>query len=104
VGWPIIPGFDFSGEVEWAGSETDFNKGDKVFGFTLFGGYSSRVIIPKSQIRKLPRNISLEQGAAIPAVTATALHALSLSGSWPGPLTTSNKSVLIHSAAGGVGK
>ena len=55
------------------------------------------------QIRKLPKNITLEQGAALPAVSATALHAISLSGGWPGPLVTSNKAALIHSAAGGVG-
>jgi NADPH:quinone reductase-like Zn-dependent oxidoreductase len=103
IGWPIIPGFDFSGVVEWAGSDSGFQQGEKVFGFSLFGAYSSRVIVDMKQIRKLPKNITLEQGAALPAVSATALHAISLSGGWPGPLVTSNKAALIHSAAGGVG-
>ena len=103
VGWPIVPGFDFSGEVEHAGSDTYLSVGDRVFGFTMFGAYSSRVLVPGSQVRKVPSKLSMEQAAAIPAVAATALHALALAGAWPGPLITSNKAVMIHSAAGGVG-
>ena len=37
VGWPICPGFDVAGVVEEAGAESGFEKGDKVFGCTLFG-------------------------------------------------------------------
>ena len=103
MGWPICPGFDFSGEVEYAPKSTGLKKGQRVFGFTLFGAYSSRVLVPAEQIRPLPKRLSAEEGSAVPAVAATALHALSLSGSWPGPLITSNRAVLIHSAAGGVG-
>lgn len=103
VGWPIVPGFDVSGTVEWAGSDTNFAVGDNVFGFSMFGTYSSRLLVPAKQIRKLPPRITLPQGAAIPAVAATALHALALSGGWPKKPFTSNKAVLIHSAAGGVG-
>ena len=103
VGWPIVPGFDFAGEVEHAGSDTSFSIGDQVFGFTMFGAYSSRVLVPGAQIRKIPSTLSMEQAAAIPAVAATALHALALAGAWPGPLITANKAVMIHSAAGGVG-
>lgn len=103
VGWPIVPGFDFSGTIEWAGSESGYKTGDKVFGFTLFGAYSSRILCPAHQIRTLPPNITFEQGAAIPAVAGTALHAISLAGAWPQPILSKNKAALIHSAAGGVG-
>lgn len=103
VGWPIVPGFDVSGVVEWAGSESGFSIGEEVFGFSMFGTYSSRVILPGKQIRKLPKGVTLAQGAAIPAVAATGLHALALSGGWPRKPFTANKAVLIHSAAGGVG-
>jgi NADPH:quinone reductase-like Zn-dependent oxidoreductase len=103
VGWPIVPGFDFAGVVEWAGADTEFVEGDEVFGFTMFGAYSNHILVPASQIRKKPTNLSLEISAALPAVAATALHALSLAGGYPGPLVTRNKAALIHSAAGGVG-
>lgn len=110
VGWPIVPGFDVSGVVEWAGRETGFAAGDKVFGFTLFGAYSSSVLIPARQLRKIPMSLgsvkpalSLESAAALPAVAATALHAISQAGGWPVPIATVNKAALVHSAAGGVG-
>ena len=46
VGFPICPGFDVSGEVIYAGSEvTDLRPGDKVFGCTFFGAYSTKVRI-----------------------------------------------------------
>jgi len=112
VGWPIVPGFDVAGRIEAIPSETDpndecnkgsFKVGDLVFGCTLFGAYSSRVLVPEIQLRKIPPSITIEQAAALPAVSLTALHALSLAGHFPGQGKYSNKSILIHSAAGGVG-
>lgn len=113
VGWPICPGFDFSGRILAAGKESGFKAGDEVFGFTLFGAYSSRLLVPARQIRLIPRvptgsgsgtaAIAHEKIAGVPAVAATALHAISLTGAWPQPISTSVKACLIHSAAGGVG-
>jgi synaptic vesicle membrane protein VAT-1 len=101
VGYPIVPGFDFSGTVLWAGPSSGFAEGDEVFGCTLFGAYSSRILVPGRQIRRIPRGLSLEVAAALPAVAGTALHAVSLAGAWPNDrLLTSNTAVLIHSAAG----
>lgn len=78
VGWPIVPGFDFSGVVEEAGSDSNFQPGDEVFGFTMFGAYSSRVLVPYQQIQKISvaSKHSLEEYAGFPAVAATALHAV----------------------------
>lgn len=104
VGWPIVPGFDLSGTVLKIGAGVrDLRPGDKVFGFTLFGAYSSRLLVPAEQIRRVPPSISMQSAAALPAVAATALHAISLAGGWPMKPLTSNKAVLVHSAAGGVG-
>ena len=50
VGWPIVPGFDVAGVVEEAGEESGFQAGDKVFGCTLFGAYSTRILIPGRQL------------------------------------------------------
>eukprot|EP00602_Paraphysomonas_sp_CaronLab_P001599 CAMPEP_0185032168 /NCGR_PEP_ID=MMETSP1103-20130426/20067_1 /TAXON_ID=36769 /ORGANISM="Paraphysomonas bandaiensis, Strain Caron Lab Isolate" /LENGTH=356 /DNA_ID=CAMNT_0027567963 /DNA_START=230 /DNA_END=1300 /DNA_ORIENTATION=- len=104
VGWPIVPGFDFSGTVMWAGPSSGFEEGDAVFGFTLFGAYSSRIMVPCHQIRRVPKGLGMEVAAAVPAVAGTALHAVSLTGAWPQQkVITCNKAVLVHSAAGGVG-
>ena len=79
--------------------------GDQVFGFTLFGAYSSLLLVPGRQIRKIPqllggKVLSLESAAALPAVAATALHAISQAGAWPEKICTKNRATLVHSAAG----
>eukprot|EP00746_Dinoflagellata_sp_MGD_P123340 gnl/MRDRNA2_/MRDRNA2_58003_c0_seq1.p1 gnl/MRDRNA2_/MRDRNA2_58003_c0~~gnl/MRDRNA2_/MRDRNA2_58003_c0_seq1.p1 ORF type:complete len:464 (-),score=72.97 gnl/MRDRNA2_/MRDRNA2_58003_c0_seq1:93-1484(-) len=103
VGWPIVPGFDVSGIVEIAGKASGLKVGDKVFGVSLFGGYSTRVLIPGHQLRTVPGAFDLRRSAAIPSVAFTAIHALNLAGCWPKVSAAKNKAVLIHSAAGGVG-
>ena len=110
VGWPIVPGFDVAGVVERVGKgvqETGvLQEGDKVFGCTLFGAYSSRVVVPAIQLRKLSSSLSsltMPQAAAVPTVSLTALYALLLAGHYPQPSPHRNKSILIHSASGGVG-
>jgi synaptic vesicle membrane protein VAT-1 len=100
IGWPIVPGFDFSGKVVWAGSKSGYVIGDTVFGFTLFGAYSSQILVPAHQIRLIPKGIGLAAAAGLPAVAGTALHAVSLAGGWPQTVLTRNKAVLIHSGAG----
>ena len=106
VGWPIVPGFDVAGIIEHVDESNNdgFKKGDKVFGVTLFGSYSNRILIPKIQLRKIPNDLSFSQAASLPTVSLTALYALSLAGYFPiTNMKYSNNSILIHSAAGGVG-
>lgn len=104
VGWPIVPGFDVSGVIETKGKDvTEFRIGDEVFGCSLFGAYSSRIVIPAQQLRILPKNLTSSDAAALPAVSLTALYALKLADFWPLPSKYKNKAVLIHSCAGGVG-
>lgn len=75
-----------------------FKVGDKVFGVSLFGGYSSQIRVPQHQVFPLPDGFSFEQAAAFPAVALTAYFAMfELAHPRPG------QRVLIHSAAGGVG-
>jgi NADPH:quinone reductase-like Zn-dependent oxidoreductase len=81
VGFPIVPGFDFSGQVRWAGKKSGFAEGDKVFGFSLFGAYSDVVLVPNWQIHKTPSHIgsvpfesipkAMSIIAGVPAVAAT---------------------------------
>jgi NADPH:quinone reductase-like Zn-dependent oxidoreductase len=104
VGYPIVPGFDIAGVVEKVGSKVSKLKvGDRVFGCTLFGAYSSRVLVPEMHLRKIPSDLSIAQAASLPTVSLTALYALFLAGQYPTPSRFNNKAILIHSAAGGVG-
>lgn len=109
VGWPICPGFDVAGVVEKVGNSSSqdhgshFKPGDRVFGCTLFGAYSSKVLVPNIQMKKIPAGLSIQEAAAIPAVSLTALYALFLAGLYGSSIRLSNRAILIHSAAGGVG-
>jgi synaptic vesicle membrane protein VAT-1 len=104
VGWPICPGFDVAGTVLAVGSAvSNLKVGDRVFGCSFFGSYSTRIVIPAIQLRVIPEQLkTFAEAAAIPAVALTSLYALALAGHYPS-CKFSNKAVLIHSAAGGVG-
>lgn len=99
VGWPITPGFEVSGVVQNVGKNVSSHKvGDKVIGVTRFGGYATHVSLNQDLVFKLPSQMSLEQGAAFPAVYLTAYHAL-----FQNIVIRKGATILIHSAAGGVG-
>lgn len=99
VGWPITPGFELSGIVSKVGSKiTKFKAGDKVFGVTRFGAYTTHIALPEDFVFHLPSKLTLEQGAAFPAVYLTAYHAL-----LQNVVIRKGAKVLIHSCAGGVG-
>ena len=113
VGWPITPGFEFSGVVVDAGGDVPgrddpLARGTRVVGVTMFGGYSTHVLVPRAQLLPLPRNIPPQIAAGLPCAVLTAwyaLHLLATPGTSPGGREGSGRmrSCLIHSAAGGVG-
>lgn len=99
VGWPITPGFEFSGRVLSLGEGvTGFAVGDEVFGVTRFSAYASYIAADADLLWKRPAELSLAQAAAFPAVFLTAYHGLLQS-----VYIRRGMKVLIHSAAGGVG-
>lgn len=99
VGWPITPGFEFSGYVQAVGEGvTHLRPGDPVFGVTRFGAYASSVVVPKHQVFLAPSGIELAALAGFPAVFLTAYYPLFELSNLRG-----GDSLLVHSAAGGVG-
>lgn len=95
----FIPGLEFSGEVIAVGAEVKERKvGDKVMGATKFGGYVSHINIDHRYVLPLPEGWSLEEGAGFIVQGLTAYYALTALGNLQRGMT-----VLIHSAAGGVG-
>lgn len=99
VGWPITPGFEFSGIVTEIGpSAKDWKVGDKVYGINFFGSYTDEICVPDHQLFPLPANRSLVDFAGFPVIYITAFHALfQLVRLYP------KSHILVHSAAGGVG-
>ncbi len=102
VGWPITPGFDLAGTVAAIGpdgaGEDALAVGDRVFGVSRFGAYATRVAVPRHQLLRIPDGWTTEQAAAFPTVNLTAWYAL-IHQSRP----RAGETVLVHSAAGGVG-
>jgi NADPH:quinone reductase-like Zn-dependent oxidoreductase len=95
----FIPGLEFSGEIIALGEQVkDLQVGDKVMGVTKFGGYASHLNIKHRYAIPLPADWSLEEGAGFLVQALTAYYALTKLGNLQKGMT-----VLIHSAAGGVG-
>ena len=75
-----------------------FRPGDRVMGVTRFGAYASHLNIATPFIRKIPEGWSFQEGAAFVVQALTAWYGLVELGK-----AAAGKTVLVHSAAGGVG-
>ncbi|RMF66187.1 MAG: hypothetical protein D6743_06805 [Calditrichaeota bacterium] len=96
---PFAPGFEVSGVVDKVGEEVQsVQPGDRVIGVTRFGAYRTYLVLDQTLVRKMPPAFSFEEAAGFPTTYLTAYHGLvNLGHLQPG------ETVLIHSAAGGVG-
>jgi len=116
--YPFCPGLEFSGIA--MDSCGDFQRGDKVFGFSRFDSYADQVTAAPEVLRKLPPTWTFEQGAAFLVNALTAWHGLVTVAGMPDFTAKTNDSrqqkaaagddpkqhphvVLVHSATGGVG-
>lgn len=95
----FIPGLEFAGEIISVGAAVkEWKTGDRVMGVTRFGGYASHVNIDHRYVVALPAGWRFEEGAGFLVQGLTAYYALSELGD-----LQKGSTVLIHSAAGGVG-
>ena len=83
MGYPLIPGYEASGEVVEAGANTGYKVGDHVFVpgancydgvFGLFGGATRRLVTAKDRVTRIDAQLGA-QGALL-ALAATARHAM----------------------------
>lgn len=96
---PCVVGYEVSGVVDRVGKGvTQVKEGDRVMAMPKFGGYSDTVVVPEAQAFKMPDAMTFDEGAALPVVYLTAYTMMMFTGNLR-PRST----VLIHSAAGGVG-
>jgi NADPH:quinone reductase len=96
---PNIPGMEFAGEVESIGDAVRTCKvGDRVFGITGGGAQAEFVVVPESNLARIPAELDWVQAGAMLEVFITAHDALfTRAGLHLG------ERVLIHAAASGVG-
>jgi len=96
---PCVVGYEVAGVVDQVGPGVEgFAVGDRVFGMPRFGGYTDTLAISAEQVFHMPEKMSFEEGAALPVVYLTAYTMMMFTGN-----LRRGSSVLIHSAAGGVG-
>ena len=102
VKFPLIPGWDVSGEIDEVGSNIlNFRKGDEVYSRpdpTKNGTYAEYVVVKANLVNGKPQSIDHEKAAAVPLAGLTAWQALFDYGK-----LQSGQKVLIHAASGGVG-
>ncbi len=101
----FIPGLEFSGEVGHDPTG-EFEKGDRILGFTRFGAYSDIVSVSPSFLKRLPAHWSFAEGASFLVQALTAWHGLIEIGRMPVVKVDGGEKpfvVIIHSASGGVG-
>ncbi|MCZ7610758.1 MAG: zinc-binding dehydrogenase [Ignavibacterium sp.] len=95
----FIPGLEYSGIIINKGKDvTEFEPGDKIMGVIRFGAYATHLNINKNYVIPLPSNWSFEEGASFIVHSLTAYYSLVILGN-----IQTDSTVLINSAAGGVG-
>ena len=95
----FIPGLEYSGVVAKIGDGvTNVKVGDKIMGVTSFGAYTTHLNIDSRYVIPLPAGWNFEEGAAYLVQVLTAYYGLLYLGN-----LQKGNTVLVHSAAGGVG-
>ena len=100
--FPLVLGMDVAGVVEETGAAvTGFERGDAVFGvnsFPEFGAYAEYATTTADQLALKPETLDFAAAAGVPVVAQTAWQAL-----FEYANCTTDKRILVHGAAGGVG-
>ncbi|WP_371619548.1 NADP-dependent oxidoreductase [Streptomyces sp. NBC_00454] len=103
VVYPVVPGWDVAGTVEYAGIDTpEFTAGDEVVAYArkdyVHGGtFAEFVTVPVRALAHKPVSLSWQQAAGLPLAGLTGYQLLTRLD------TGKEDTVLIHGAAGGVG-
>ncbi len=103
---PAVVGYEVAGVIQEVGEgAAEFAAGQPVLALTRFGGYSSHVVVPHSQVFHRPQGMTAEVGAALPLNYLTAFQALVVMGGLrhASELGGHRMRVLVHGAGGGVG-
>ena len=96
---PFSPGFEVAGTVEKVGpGVTSFSGGERVIAQVSIGGFAEYAIADESNTHLKPDSMSDEEAAAFPLVYQTSYFGLVYRGR-----LQKGETVLVHSAAGGVG-
>ena len=96
---PFTPGLEVAGTVEKLGSAVDrFRPGQRVIAQMQLGGFAEYAVAQVEAVQPIPDAMSDDEAASFPLVYQTSYFALAYRGQ-----LQKGETVLVHSAAGGVG-
>jgi len=96
---PFIPGLDIAGVVLEVGKEvTGIEQGDHVIAFPASGSYAEKAVASQALTFVIPKTLDLIKASAAALVTGTVTHMLTHVAR-----IEEQESLLVHTAAGGVG-
>jgi len=96
---PFTPGYDIVGVVESCGaSVTQWKPGDWVTALTMIGGYSQFIVLPESELLRVPAGLDPAEAVSLVLNYTTAYQLIHRIAK-----LHRGESVLIHGAGGGVG-
>lgn len=99
AGAPPYPGMEVSGVIRQVGPGVHhWHAGQQVCALISGGGYAELAVAPAGQLLPVPRNVSLEDAAALPEVAATVFaNVVDVAGIKPG------ETLLVHGGGSGIG-
>ena len=96
--FPLMLGLDVAGTIEEVSPNSSFSKGTRVIAFPKGGSYAEYVVANEQLVFRIPDSLSFEQAAALPTVSILSYILLHEIGQ-----VKKSDTIVIHSAAGGVG-
>jgi NADPH:quinone reductase len=96
--FPLMLGLDVAGTVTEVSPDSKFSVGDRVIAFPKNGSYAEYVVANEELVFKIPDSLPIEQAAAMPTVSFLSYILLHEIGQ-----VNKSDTIVIHSAAGGVG-
>ena len=95
---PFAPGYEVSGTVVVANQAPGISPGDRVAGFTFYGGMAERVVLEAQNAAVIPDSMDAVAAATLPGGYGTSYHALV-----DRARLAEGETLLVLGAAGGVG-
>lgn len=96
--FPLTLGLDVTGTIESTSQSSMFSIGDRVIAFPKSGSYAEYVVANEQLVFKIPDSLSFEEAATMPTVSILSYILLHEIGE-----VKKTDTIVIHSAAGGVG-
>jgi NADPH:quinone reductase-like Zn-dependent oxidoreductase len=97
--FPFVPGYDIVGDIDAVGDASGgFHVGQRVAALTMIGGYSQFTIVPAIHLVPVPTQLDPAEAVSLVLNYVTAYQMLHRVAR-----VRSGQTMLVHSAAGGVG-